>query len=204
MGSGRCRYRERQIGIDLAKEEKRTGFARQEKRVLSAPAKARFRRKRDLEDRRAVGEHSKAEFADLVTNALRELAELCAHHLVIVAAQRVASDIRFACVGENGFRIARLTRPVVHSRGDDAERSRHQLGGTRAPAAVSRHIIHVAMPIRTQPVEQADFVRGEIGVGDADFLKSQLTSPLHDHRRERGPIVVRVGHGRRSRVVHAH
>ena len=52
--------------------------------------------------------------------------------------------------------------------------------------------------------EQANFVHGEIGIGNADFLKSQRTSPLHDRRRERGPIMVRVGRGRRNRFVHAH
>ena len=62
----RRRRRQRQVGVDLAEEEIRARVARQQQRVLAAPAEARLGRERHLEHRRAVGEHAIAERADVV------------------------------------------------------------------------------------------------------------------------------------------
>ena len=66
MRADRRRHGQRQIGVDLAEKEIRAHVARQEQRVLAAPAESRARGERHFEHRRAVGEHAAAERADVI------------------------------------------------------------------------------------------------------------------------------------------
>ena len=64
--------RQRQVGVDLAEEEIRAGFAVEQQRVLAAPAEAAALRQLDLHHRRAVGEDAVAEFPDRRRDAVGE------------------------------------------------------------------------------------------------------------------------------------
>jgi hypothetical protein len=44
------------------------------------------------------------------------------------------------------------------------------------------------MPTPTEPVHEPCFSRGKIAIGDADFLKTELGTPLLDLARERNPV----------------
>ena len=188
----RRRRRQRQVGVDLAQEKPRALVARQQQRVLAAPAEAGLRGQRHLEHRRAVGEHAIAEIADLVANRRGEPLQPAAQDLVVIAAQRIARDERLARIGEHVRGRARRGRQVVHPRRDHANRAGNELGRPGARGAVACHVIHVAVTARGQPLQQPRFFLGEFGVGDADFLEAQCAAPMRNLRRERGPIAVGV------------
>ena len=68
----------RQIRVDLAQEEIRAHVARQQQRVLAAPAEPGFRCERHFEHRRAVGEHAVAEASDVGLDPARRAERGCA------------------------------------------------------------------------------------------------------------------------------
>ena len=69
--------------------------------------------------------------------------------------------------------------------GDDAQRARHELGGTRALRAVALHVVHLAVIALAEPVEEARLGLAEVAAGDADLLEAQLRAPALDVARER-------------------
>ena len=184
----RRRDRQRQVGIDLAQEEPRAGVARQEQRVLALPPDPGFRRERHFQHRGAVGEDAIAEIPDRVMDARRELLQLAAQYLVVVAAERVARDEGLGRLAQDLFAGPRRRRAVVHPRSDDAQRARKERARARPGGAMPCHIIHLAMPARGEPIEQTPLRDAEIGVRDADLLESQREAPIPDVRGQRRPI----------------
>ena len=181
-------HRQRQAGVHLAEEEPGACFAREEQRVLAAPADARLARELDLHHRRRVREHAVAERTGLGRNAIAQLLQPRAHHLVIVAPARIARDLRAQRV-LGGFL---LRGQVVHAAADDALGARHELGGTRAERDAPRHIIHLAVPAPAEPVAEPAFRVAEPGFRDADSLEAQLLPPLLDAPSERAIVHGRV------------
>src|SRR4051812_36043888 len=180
-----CRYvgRQRQVGVHLAEEEPRSG-AVQKQRVLAAPADARAGSELDLHHRRRIGEHAVAEGADLILDAGTELLQPIAQHLVVIAAARIARDVRpFA-----HRRHLVLADAVIHAARDHSQRAWLKLGRARAEGAMTRHILHLAMPSMREPFEQARLRRGEVAIGDAHRLEAELAPPSSNALRERGVI----------------
>ncbi len=158
--------------------------------MLAAPAETRSRGELDLHHRRGIAEHAVAELPRLGGDAVAELLQPVAQHLVVVAAAGVAGDDGLVAVRRNPFgKIG----GVIHPARDHPQRPGLQLGRARAERAVARHILHLAMPSLRQPFEQTRLRRGQIGVGDADRLEAELASPLFDALRQR-----RVVHASRS------
>ena len=89
MGRGRRRGRQRQVDEDLAQEEHRAAVALQRQRVLAAPADAAARGQFHLQHRRRIGEHARAQRADLFGQAVGQRLQPLAQHLVVVAAARI-------------------------------------------------------------------------------------------------------------------
>ena len=172
--------------------------------MLATPAEPCLRCERDFENRRTVGEDAKAKFTDFAADALREHVQAAAHHLVVIASKRVTRDVTLTRVGKHGVRLMRVARPIVHSRADDAQRARDEISGPRTACTMARHIIHVAMSVRAQPIHEPDFVGREFRIGDTDFFESERASPRHDQRRQRGPIATIGAHRRSNRALHAH
>ena len=104
---------QRQVRVDLAEKKIRAHFAREQQRVLAAPAETRLRGERHFEHRCAVGEDAISEVAYLVGDAVGEPLQARAQDLVIVATERVAGDVgAFAVVQD---RIGWLPRPRASS-----------------------------------------------------------------------------------------
>src|SRR5262245_28126104 len=168
-----------QVAVDFAEEEPRAGVPAEQQGVLAAPSDAGARGELHFHHRRRVGEHPVAEPADLRGDAVAELLQPVAQHLVIVAPAGVAGDVRFLRA-----RLDSLSSviQVVHAAGDDAQRAGLELGRAGAERAVARHILHLAMPSFPQPLEQPRLGGGEISVGDADRLEAELPPPALDAR----------------------
>src|SRR3569832_347069 len=73
----------------------------------------------------------------------------------------------------------------------DIKRWGGELGGAAAFAAVTRHVVHLAVMACVQPPLQMRLVRGEFGVGDADLLKAELAAPSFDVTGELRPVAWR-------------
>jgi len=177
------RGRQGQIGVERAKEEHRAAVAVEQQRVLAAPAQAGAPGELDLEHRRRVAEYAPAKRSGLFTQPPRQPLETGAHHLVIVAAQRVARDIGALVVGQRGpgaIAPVGIGGRVVHGHHDRAQGAGHQLGRTRPAHAVTGHIIHLAVKARGQPLREPGLGFGQIDVGDASRGKAQLARPARD------------------------
>ena len=77
-------------------------------RVLADPAESGVARERFLQHRRRIDEGAIAERADFVGDAVGQFLQAAAHHLVVVAAERVTRDVARA-----SDRRARPTRSRV-------------------------------------------------------------------------------------------
>src|SRR3569832_1522822 len=167
-----------QIGIYLAEKKPRARTAVDEIGVFAYPAQARLFRERLLEHGRAVGEDAIAEFTDRLRDPVRERLQTAAQQLVVIA-------------GEHGLGRVHVFRQIIHARGDHAHRRGHELGGAAAFAAVTRHVVHLAVMACVPPPLQMRLVRGEFGVGDADLLKAELAAPSFDVTGELRPVAWR-------------
>ena len=166
--------------------------------VLADPAEAGIARQRLLEDRRAVDECAVAKRSDPLGDAVAELLQTVAHELVIVAAQRVARHVGDACRRRARARASAASRrPVIHARADAADRAREEFRRPRALAAVPRHVAHLAVEARAQPIEEMRLVRRKVDVRDADAGKSELASPQRWMSAEQGGGI----EWRRARVI---
>ena len=188
----RRRRRQRQIGVDLAQEEPRALVAREEQRVLAAPAEPGLGGERHLEHRRAVGEYAIAELADLVADRRGEALQAGAQNLVVVAAQRIARDERPARIGKHVVGRARRRRQVIHPRGDDADGAGNEFRRPGAGHAMARHVVHRAVAARGEPLQEVRFFGGKFHVRDADLLEARFAAPLHNPRGERRPVAIGV------------
>ena len=195
---------QRQVGVDLAQEEIRAHVARQQQRVLAAPAQARLGRERDFEHRRAVGEHAVAEFAHGIADAIDQPLQPRAQYLVVVATQRVARDVRGRSIGQDRARIGRRGRPVIHACGDDANGARHEVGRAGARGAVPRHVVHRPVPAGGEPAQEVGLFCRKFGVADADVLESEFSAPERDLPGERGPVALRGCRRAGAGIIHRH
>jgi hypothetical protein len=172
------------VHVDLAQEEHRAALAVEHQRVLAAPALAAAPGQLGFQHRRRVGEHAVPQRPDLLRDALAQLLQARAQHLVVVAPPGVDRDdglLRALQARElHGLPARRHVhgrgaRQVVHARRDHAHRARHQLGRSRALEAVRLHVMHLAMEPLRQPLHQPLLGAGrEIDAGDADLGESQL------------------------------
>jgi len=153
--------------------------------VLAAPAQFRLCGQRHFHDRRGIGEHPVAEGADGGFHARRQLLQAVAQHLVIIAPQRIAGDIRRVWVIQNRVRVGGGRRKIIQSRADDALRAGDQFCGPGALTAMRGHIIHLAMKAFIQPLLQVVFRARQIAVGNADRGKAKLAPPEFDALRKR-------------------
>src|SRR5690606_8020650 len=102
-----------------------------------------------------VDEHAMAAAGDFGFDFLREAREPSAHDLVIVASERVARDVAQARVFQDIGRAARLWRQVIHSRGDDAERTRNELVRSRTAQTMPLHVFHLSVTTLLEPAGQS-------------------------------------------------
>ena len=187
---------DRQGDVDeqFAKEEPAAGFAIEHQGVLADPAEAGLLCHGLFQHRCAVDEGSEAEGADHLLNALGQLLQALADQLVIVAAQRVAGHVGF-------FRVrqllghARVAWQVVHAQRHDSQRARHQLLRVGTFAAMSSHIVHLAVVAGFQPAFEVGLVLAQINTGDTDLLEAELAAPLLDGVGKSGWVECDAGHG---------
>src|SRR5439155_13030891 len=189
----RGRRRQRQVDVDFTEKEHRAGVAVQRQGVLAAPADAAARCQFDFEHRRRIGEHAVAERTHRVGQLVGELLQSRAQYLVIVATARIDRHAGFRGIADplpldRLPALGGLLRQVIHARGDDAHRPRHELGRAGTLDAVQRHVVHRAMKTVVQPFEQAGLCAGQVHVGHADLGKSQRARPLPQARHQHGLI----------------
>ncbi len=187
--------RQRQVGVELAEEEPGAGVARQQVGVLADPAQAGLLRQRLFQHRSAVDEGAVAERPDLCLDAVGELLQAPAQHLVIVATQRIARDVAGGRDVEHGFRIGAFRRHIVHAYGDDSPGTGHQFRGTAALAAVAGHVVHLAVQAVGQPVVQARFRFIQFRISDAAGGEAEFVRPVFYLLGQCGGVVRGEGHG---------
>jgi hypothetical protein len=100
VGAGRLVHRQRQVDQDSPMKNIEPALARQQQRVLAAPAQAGLFRQRQFHHRRRIREHAVAEIADLRLDALGQLLQAVAQHLVVIAAPGIHRDHGGAGVGQ--------------------------------------------------------------------------------------------------------
>ncbi|MBZ0224747.1 MAG: tRNA (adenosine(37)-N6)-threonylcarbamoyltransferase complex ATPase subunit type 1 TsaE [Comamonas sp.] len=149
------------------------------------PALAAAPRQFFFEHRSGIGKRTVAERSDDPGDALAQLVQARAHHLVIVAPPGVERDHALARAGQagplaRGPIIGGVTRQVGHARGDHAERAGQQLGRPGAFEAVLLHVVQTAVVALGQPVEKPRLGRRQVHARDADLGESQLPRPVAD------------------------
>ena len=127
--------------------------------------------------RRAVRERPIVESTCLRRDAVGQLLQSAAKHLVIVAPERITRHVcAFRCFHYR-LRRMRFARQVVHANHDDPKRPWHELAGPAAFHSMPCHIIHVAVPPAIKPCEQPRLGGRQVAVGNADLLEAQLRAP---------------------------
>ena len=105
-----------QIGVELAEEEPGARLRVDQIGVLADPAETRLLGQRLFQHRRRVDEDAVAEGADGRGDAVGELLQAAAQHLVVVAAQGVARDVGAGGVARSaqaGLRRGRAGSPCA-------------------------------------------------------------------------------------------
>ena len=163
-GGGLC-GRQGQVDIDLAEEKHGPGVTAEQQRVFAAPALARAGGQFGLQHRGGVGESAVAHGLHMGGDALAQLLQAAAQHLVVVPAAGVNRHNAFTGTVQPaelfGLPVIRFTGQVrasgaagwqiIHAHGDDTDRAGHQFRGACPFQAVGRHVVHVAMKARCQP-----------------------------------------------------
>lgn len=90
MGQSGCIRWQRQINVDLAEEEPRSGLSVQQIAVLANPAQPRPLGQRFFQHRSTVREDPAAKRANGGGNPIRQPLQPVSQHLVIIPAQRIA------------------------------------------------------------------------------------------------------------------
>ena len=156
--------------------------------MLAAPADARPHREFDLHDRRGISEGAMAEGPDFGFDAVAEFLQAAAHHLVVVPAARIASDVRMRRFPQLVLDASGNVLQVVHAAGKHSHGAGNEVGRLRAERGMPSHIIHLAVPSHSKPFGEAAAGGGEVDVGDADGLEAELDAPLLDLIRERSHV----------------
>jgi hypothetical protein len=117
-------------------------------------------------------------------DALAELLQAAAHHLVVVAAARVARDVACRCLQLS------LDAPACPRGSPCGRKSRARCPAPAPPVAsgagVARHIIHLAVP-PIPAIRRGGRRPRTVDVRDADRLEAEFGAPLLDPIRERRP-----------------
>ncbi len=159
-----------QVQVNFAQKKIRPGVAIDQVGVFADPTQCGIACQRLFQNRRAVGEHSITEGTHRALDAVAELLQPCAHELVVVAAEGIAGDVGYAAVGD-----------TTHGPGQQFRR----------PAALhpmTRHVGHLAVEPRAQPVEKMRLVAREIDLGHAETRKAQLLAPTPQVSQQGGCI----------------
>jgi hypothetical protein len=176
--------RQRQVRQYLADEEIRAGVAGDQVRVFPDPAEARLARERALEHGSGIHEHAISHRADVCLDVVGQALQRAAQDLVIVAAQRVARDVRGFRVRERVASRPGIRWPIVHARGQDPHGARHQLFGARALRAVFVHVVHLAVAAGVDPAIEIARVDVKRHIGDAESLEAPRPRELDEPRPE--------------------
>ncbi|MNM33399.1 hypothetical protein D3C81_440180 [compost metagenome] len=148
--------------------------------MFAHPAEPRLGRQRALQDGGRIDEGAPLPRGCLrgwqqclaaLLDALSQLFEPVAQHLVVVAPEGIAADVAQGRIAQGGGK-ARLEGEIVHPHRQHPQGARQQLVGPGSHHAVARHVVHGAVMTRIQPGLQSGFLEGEIRVGDADLVKS--------------------------------
>src|SRR5690606_14341710 len=134
---------------------------------------------------------------DAGLDALRELLQAFAHHLVIVAPERVARHVGAPAVPQGLDGVRGLREPVVHARADHAHGPGHELRRPRPLHAVPLHVFELAVPTELEPAPQPRLVIAKVDAADADLREAELGGPLADLALERSKLGI-------GQVVAAH
>src|SRR5438876_184072 len=153
MLAHRSVQRKRQIRVDVPEKEERARFAREQQRVFAPPAEPRLARQLHFHHRCRIGEYAITEITDFARNLFRELPQPPPQHLVIVAPKRITCDKRLAPVRKDPPAVGRIG-PVVHARGNDAQRARNERRRSRSFPTVLSHILEFAGETRCEPCAQ--------------------------------------------------
>src|SRR5690606_5570964 len=200
--------RQRQVREDLPEEEIGARVAGDEIRVLTDPAEAGVACNRFLEHGRAVGEDAVAERTYVRLDRIGELLQALPHHLVVVAAERIARDVRASRIAKGTDGVGGFAGPIIEARRDDPGRAGHELRGPRAFRAVARHVVELAVPAEREPALELRFVVAKIDAADADLAEAERGRLLANPVRERGELRGRerspLGRPRRWKHVLGH
>jgi len=145
-------------------------------------------RQRLLQNGGAVDEGAMAELADVRPQALGQALQALAHHLVIVAAERITRDVTLVGLAQYGPGGGGIVGPVVERDGDDPDRTGHELVRVGATAAVARHPVHGAVAALGQPLLELGLDRAQIDIGDPERAEAQLARPSAQRGRKVVPI----------------
>ena len=160
--------------------------------VLADPAEPGLFGQRLFQHRGAVAEGPVLKRPHLRFDALGQFLQARAHEFVIIPPERITRNEAPPRVVHDGLAVGGLSRQVIQARGDHAQRAGLQLPWPAAARAVGFHIMHFAMAPAPEPAQQAGFGLAEIGVRDADFLKTQFSPPGFDVGGESGKINIVV------------
>ncbi len=128
----------------------------------------------------AVGEYAVIVWPDFCRDPVGEFLQSLAQSLVIVAPQRITRDVAAFRVCKAVHRCRDIGTKIVHAHGDHPAGARPQFGWPAALAAVLFHVVEFAVQAGRQPCVQSCFGCGEIGMRDADLLKTKRQSPVLD------------------------
>ena len=143
---------ERHVGKDFAEKKPGSVVPVQQVAVLALPAQSGPGGERFFEYRRAVGENPVAHGTADLDDTIGVTLQTLAHELVVIAPQRVAGY-----VGAIGM-IQQLEHVLLRL----------------------DQVIDLAVKIGLDPLPVSGMLRIEIGIGDADLLKSQLETDAFD------------------------
>ncbi len=146
--------RQFEINVNLAEKKIRAGVAVDQIGMFADPAESRVARQGPLQHRGAVGKDTVAERSDRALNAIAQLLQPRTHQSVIVAPQSVAGNVPDVALGQGCSRIGGLRRPIIHADTDAADRARNQFRWPRTFGAMARHVFHLAVKSRSQPVDE--------------------------------------------------
>jgi tRNA threonylcarbamoyladenosine biosynthesis protein TsaE len=145
--------------------------------MFAAPTQSGLARQCHFHDWRAIGEHPALKFGHFGAYLVSQFSQAIAHHLMVIAPQGVTRNEGALAILQDLPTVFGLLGQVIHAQGNHAQCARHQLRRAGAFYAVFCHIIQLAVQTRCQPLQQAGFGLGQIGVTDPHRLETQFGRP---------------------------
>jgi hydroxyethylthiazole kinase-like uncharacterized protein yjeF len=109
---------------------------------------------------------------------------------VVIAAECVSGNIGEGRIVKQCYRAILLLRQVIHTRRYHPDCAGNEFRGSAASRSVTTHIVHFAMIIISQPLDESGFCLRQVNVTDADLLESQFRAPAFDLVLELGQVSV--------------